>query len=80
VDVSGDAKLDLVTVNAFDQSVSVLLGTGDGTFAAKVDYPTGLYPESVAVGDVNADGRLDLVVANSGSGTVSVLLGKGHRD
>ena len=43
---------------------SVLLGNGDGTFAAKVDYATGSHPDSVAVGDFNLDGKPDLAVAN----------------
>ena len=45
------------------------------SFAAPVNYPTGLQPIAVAVGDFNRDGRLDLAVPNSGDGTVSILLG-----
>ena len=50
------------------------------------NYPTGISPSSVAIGDLNGDGRLDLVTANIGgdplgtptpAGTVSVLLGNG---
>src|SRR5262249_13381873 len=65
--------------------VSVLLGTGDGTFQAAVNYPAGSFPRSVAVGDFNGDGFLDLAVANVGTypnytdSSVSVLLGKGDR-
>src|SRR5258705_9568763 len=58
-------------------SGSVLLGNGDGTFVAKVDYGTGSYPVSVAVGDVSGDGKPDLAVANVGSYSVSVLLNNG---
>ncbi len=57
--------------------VSVLLGRGDGTFAPKVDYPTGLAPFGVAVADLNADGNPDMAIANRGANTVSVLLGRG---
>ena len=57
--------------------MSVLLGNGDGTFQAAVNYPAGLNPFSVAVGDFNGDGKPDLAVANYGSNTVSVLLGNG---
>jgi FG-GAP-like repeat/FG-GAP repeat len=53
------------------------------TFSS-VNYPTGISPISVAIGDLNGDGRLDLVTANIGGdpllnppGTVSVLLGNG---
>ena len=33
-DLNGDGKLDLAVANAFSNSVSVLLGNGDGTFQA----------------------------------------------
>jgi hypothetical protein len=43
------------------------------------NYPVGVAPTSVAIGDLNGDGLPDLAVANHGSitGTVSVLLGTG---
>ena len=47
------------------------------TFAAKVDYATGMYPQGVAVGDFNADGKPDLALANVNGKTVSVLLTNG---
>ena len=64
-------------MNRNANTVSVLLGKGGGTFAAKADYPTGVGPESVALGDLDADGKPDIVTANSSAGTVSVLLGRG---
>ncbi len=76
-DFNGDGMLDLAVANLYSNTVSVLLGKGDGTFKPKVDYPTGLNPASVAVGDFNGDGRVDLVVATAGGPTVSILLGKG---
>jgi len=45
-------------------------------FAPAVNYPTGINPVGVAVGDFNQDGIPDLVTANA-SGTVSILLGNG---
>ena len=76
-DLNGDGKLDLVAANWSSSSVSVLLGRGDGTFSAKVDYPSLPFPESVALGDLNGDGKLDLVTLNETTGTVSMLLGTG---
>ncbi len=76
-DVSGDGKPDLVTANSFSNTVSILLGNGDGTFGAKVDYGTGDGPGSVAIGDVSGDGKPHLAVANQESNSVSVLLGNG---
>jgi DNA-binding beta-propeller fold protein YncE len=77
-DVNGDGRLDLVVANSGSNTVSVLLGNGNGTFQGAQNFPTGSIPVSVSVGDVNGDGRLDLAVANFGSNTVSVLLGNGN--
>src|SRR5206468_1766158 len=57
--------------------VSVLLGTGGGSFGPKTDFPTGGLCRSVAIGDLNGDGKPDLLVANDDANTVSVLLGIG---
>jgi FG-GAP-like repeat/FG-GAP repeat len=76
-DLNGDGKLDLVTASPSDDSVTVLLGKGDGTFTNRASYGTGAVPVWVAAGDVNGDGKMDIVTANRASNTVSVLLGTG---
>ncbi|HXK32831.1 MAG TPA: FG-GAP-like repeat-containing protein, partial [Dehalococcoidia bacterium] len=76
-DLDGDTHADLVTADAGANTVSVLLGAGDGTFAAPVAYATGSQPKSVALGDVDGDGHLDAVTANQGSSNLSVLPGNG---
>src|SRR5207247_456735 len=76
-DVNNDGRLDLAVSNAGSNTVSVLLGNGNGTFQPAGNFGTGGTPQSVATGDFNSDGRLDLAVANTGSNTVSVLLGNG---
>jgi flagellin-like hook-associated protein FlgL len=62
-----------------DQPLSVLLGSGDGTFAAKQSFTAGpSAPGNVEVGDFNGDGVVDVVTADFGTGTgstVSVLFG-----
>ncbi len=50
-------------------------------FDAKIDYPAGTNPNSVAVGDFNGDGRQDIVAASfNGSVAVSVLLRNAAND
>jgi hypothetical protein len=82
-DFNGDGRLDLAVANAGDNTVSVLLGNGDGTFQAARTSSTGLGlgPQLLVAGDLNRDGRTDLVTVNNygnGSlGDLSVLLGNG---
>ena len=76
-DPNGDGTLDLVVANSGTNGVSVLLGTGDGTFQAQRRFPTGDTPVGVAAADLNRDGRLDLVTANLISNDVTLLLGTG---
>ena len=52
-DLNGDGKPDLAVANYYSNTVSVLLGNGDGTFGAKTDFGTGSIPFSVAIGDLN---------------------------
>ncbi len=83
-DFDGDGHPDLVTANytVGGRTVSVLLGSGDGSFRLAGSYAAGPFTTAVAVGDFNGDGRPDIVTANpTGSvredGTATVLLGNG---
>src|SRR5262245_21861759 len=76
-DFNHDGRLDLAVPNFESDSVSVLLGSGDGTFQPARTFATGAGPLSVAVGYFNNDGKLDLATANQGGDNVSVLPGKG---
>jgi len=81
-DFNGDGNPDLVVtsyaIGDFKISaVSILMGSGDGTFQSAVDYGPTDMPVSAAVGDFNRDGKPDLAVANDNSRNVSVLLGRG---
>jgi type II secretory pathway component GspD/PulD (secretin) len=75
---------DLIVANSADNTVSVLLGNGDGTFGTQTTFPTGATPVSIATGQFNAsttasnsDEFLDAAVANNAANTVSILLGNG---
>ncbi len=76
-DLNGDGIPDLVVVNRYDNTVSVLMGKGDGSFKSQVTYLTGTQPTSVAIGDFSGDGKPDLAVSNYGDNAVGVLLGNG---
>ncbi|HTD22619.1 MAG TPA: VCBS repeat-containing protein [Terriglobales bacterium] len=82
-DFNGDGKLDLVTANNANDTVSLLLGNGNGTFQAPISVnvnpsPTSSCsdPDALVVADLNGDSKPDVAVACTG-GTVSILLGNG---
>jgi hypothetical protein len=79
-DLNGDGKLDLVVSNSGQSanSVSVLLGNGNGTFKPAITLATtGIESAGIAIADFNGDGKPDIVVSNFGSSSVSVFLGNG---
>jgi len=71
-DVDGDGLADLVTANTHGNypdgsaqtSLTVLLGEGDGTFAAGFDLANDLSPFSVAIADLDGDGGNEIATAN----------------
>ncbi len=77
LDLNGDTLVDLVAGNRSNQSVSVLIGNGDGSFQAGVPFGAGDGPDSVAAADINGDGFPDVVTPNYYGDDVSVLLGNG---
>ena len=77
-DFNGDGAPDLAVVDSNNNTVSVLLGTGSGSFLGPTTFAVGTRPEAVAVGDFDGDGRLDLAVANNFSNDASILLNRGR--
>jgi hypothetical protein len=63
-------------VNA-GNSVSLLLGNGDGTFQNPTTYSTVPYSSFILSADLNSDSKFDLAVTNTNDKSVSVLLGNG---
>ena len=68
-DLNSDGHLDLVVADEGNNTFSVFLGNGNGTFQTRTDYPTGNDPVYVALGDFNGDDALDIAVANDGAAT-----------
>ncbi len=75
-DVDADGKPDMiVSVNGPDvvtvfANISV---PGTISFAAKVNFKAGSWPNAVAASDIDGDGKLDIVIPNIGSNTISFL-------
>jgi len=83
-DLNGDGFPDLVTCNMAgdpQQSMCVLLGNGDGTFASYdryfASYSTIGGVRSVALGDADSDGDLDAMLLNFGSNDFSFYRNRG---
>jgi FG-GAP-like repeat len=76
-DLDGDGRLDLVATQLLTSDVSVLLGTGNGSFQAPLRFPVGLGPVAVVTGDFSNDGRLDVASVNPTTNAVAVALGNG---
>jgi hypothetical protein len=75
-DIDLDGKPDLVTTNGNGNFVSIfpnLSSNGAFNFASRVDFTTGGFPLSVAIGDIDGDGKLDLAITNYGDNSVSLI-------
>ena len=80
-DINNDGDLDLVVADSNfgkGNTLSILMGNGNGTFLPTQTVTVGRDPVAVAIADLNGDGKPDLVVANEEDNTVGVLLGNGN--
>ncbi len=77
-DLNGDGKTDLLVTDEGTDEVIVMIGLGNGQFAAPFPtYAVGDAPVAAFVGRLDGDQHLDLVVVNRDSDDVAVLLGIG---
>jgi len=76
-DFNGDGKADLAVATG-NNTVSVLLGAGDGTFPTHVEYPVPGHPIAIVTGDFNGDGKVDLATVDEFQSKISILLGNGN--
>ncbi|MGB6483458.1 MAG: FG-GAP-like repeat-containing protein [Candidatus Acidiferrales bacterium] len=74
-DFNNDSKMDLAVLNEVSESITILLGNGDGTFNVLADASIGIQSTQIAAADFNKDGKIDLAVADNTG--VGILLGNG---
>ena len=77
-DFDGDGRLDLAIPQVLSNDVSVLLGSGTGSFAEPLRFPVGLGPVALVAGDYSGDGRLDVASVNPTTNEITVALAAGN--
>ncbi|WP_437765949.1 FG-GAP-like repeat-containing protein [Sorangium sp. So ce281] len=80
-DFDHDGAADIATTSVTLNQVSVIMGTGGGSFGAPTLISiagTGGVQSSIACRDLNGDGFSDIVVTSPGSARLSILLNQGN--
>src|SRR5688500_1886876 len=77
-DFNRDGDPDAVWSNSDTDNITVVLGNGNGGFAAPTNFAVGDLPSRTAIGDFNRDGRQDLAVYNFLSASISIMLGNAN--
>jgi flagellin len=71
--VNGDGKIDLIISDASNNTISIVLGNGNGTFGTRTTIATGGYPFP-NLADLNGDGVTDIISADYTGGTIGIYL------
>ena len=76
LDIDQDGVTDLLTTNVSSNTLSILIGNGDGTFHEQMQLHVCQEPRSLATGAFNADPYPDIVLACAGGDQIAVLFGR----
>ena len=77
-DVNGDGRLDIITLNIFDGTISVFTNILNITFTPGRKYDLqGGRPVDFTLGDVDFDGDIDLIVADDDLGIIRLVRNNG---
>jgi hypothetical protein len=64
-DLNGDGKMDLISANFNNNTLTVYTNNGSGAFGLNATLSETGWPDFVLAADVNGDGKLDLIGVNS---------------
>ncbi len=76
-DLNHDSFTDLITTNISSNTLSILIGNGDGTFRDQVQLHVCQEPRSLVMSHFNEDRHIDVALACSGGNEIMILLGHG---
>ena len=77
-DFNNDGFADMAVANINNNSVSILLGRGNGAYFPQQKINVGNALRGLAVLDANGDGHMDIVNTNFSSNNLSLLLNDGN--
>lgn len=82
-DFNGDSKLDLATANLGSSiisvnSISILIGNGNGTFQDPVNHDLDTRATDITARDLDGDTKQDLIVVGVDVDAILVLMGNGN--
>lgn len=76
-DFNFDGLTDLCTANIQGDSISILIGNGDGTYQPATTPSAGNQPRGITTLDADGDGDIDIVNTNASSGNAMLWLNNG---
>ena len=77
-DFNFDGLADLCTADIQSDTISILLGNGDGTYQAAQMLDAGDAPRGITTLDVDGDGDIDIVSTNAASSNAMIWLNNGN--